>query len=300
MKTVTVLMSTYNGEDFLREQIDSVLSQQGVKVQLYVRDDGSTDRTSNILQEYSNRGELHVTFGKNIGWRKSFMELVYDAPESDYYAFCDQDDIWLRNKLYVAVSALEEKSEMTIPLLYGSNLYCFRNGKNEGKLDLNSHFTKKSCLIRTLTCGCTLVFNNTLCLILKSNRPKFIEAHDSWVFMSALYLGEVVYDPNAYILYRQHNHNQIGTKLSFAERVRRGVGTFRRLGKEHSKSLAAEEFLGVYEHSLSKSDQKIIIKFVDYSKGIVPKIRLLFDNGYTTGDFLSDLFLKVKIITNTI
>jgi len=300
MNSVTVLMSTYNGEDFLQEQIDSVLSQRGVKVQLYVRDDGSTDRTRNILQKYCYRGELHVTFGKNIGWRNSFMELVYNAPESDFYAFCDQDDIWMQDKLYVAIAALKERTEKNTPSLYGSNLYCFRNGKQEGKLNLNSHFTKKSCLIRTLTCGCTFVFNYALCLMLKTNRPKFIEAHDSWVFMSALYFGEVVYDPNAYILYRQHDRNQIGAKISFTERVKRAVKTLQKLGREHSKRLAAEEFLRVYSHYISKADKQIILRFTDYSKGIIPKIRLLFDNGYTTGKRFSDFILKIKILTNTL
>ena len=104
--TVTVLMSTYNGERFLKEQLDSILQQQDVDVRLCVRDDGSTDGTMDILLEYADAIEL--TIGNNFGVGNSFMSMVYSANlESDYYAFSDQDDIWMPDKLISAVDELK-------------------------------------------------------------------------------------------------------------------------------------------------------------------------------------------------
>lgn len=300
MKTVSVLMSTYNGEKYLKEQIESVLSQVGVKVNLIVRDDGSTDTTREILLKYQKQGKLDVCFANNIGWRMSFMELVYNAPRTDYYAFCDQDDIWLPEKLSVAVSQIEAQSDLSIPILYGSNLFYYSKGKNEGMLRLNPNFTKQTSLLRAMTCGCTLVFNDALCSLLKDYRPKFVEAHDTWIFMTAIYFGKVIFDPNAHILYRQHDNNQVGAKNSFVDRISRGIKTLKRLGKEQNKRKSAEEFLRVYDNILSTTDKEIISKFSNYDKDFLSHLRLLFDNRYSLGNSLSDFFLKLKILTNTI
>ena len=84
--TVCVLMSTYNGEKYLEEQIDSILAQKGCKVQLLVRDDGSSDGTIGILQKYHEEGYLEYYTGENLKPAKSFMDLLYNAPKAEYYA----------------------------------------------------------------------------------------------------------------------------------------------------------------------------------------------------------------------
>lgn len=93
---ITVLMSTYNGEKYLKEQLDSILNQEQVDLKLLIRDDGSTDGTVNILKEYENsHTNIKWYSGLNLGCGKSFFQLVLDAPKSDYYAFVDQDDVWV-------------------------------------------------------------------------------------------------------------------------------------------------------------------------------------------------------------
>ena len=100
---IAVLMSTYNGEEFLRDQIESILNQEKVNVTLYVRDDGSSDRTVEILSSYEEQGKLKLICGKNCGVGNSFMHLLYTSDQDfDFYAFSDQDDIWLPDKLYSA------------------------------------------------------------------------------------------------------------------------------------------------------------------------------------------------------
>ena len=94
MDKVCVMMSTYNGERFLPEQLDSLLGQQGVETEIYIRDDGSADSTRDIIEKYMRKhANIHFTEGRNIGPGRSFWELLRYVSEYDYYAFCDQDDV---------------------------------------------------------------------------------------------------------------------------------------------------------------------------------------------------------------
>lgn len=106
--TVSVLMSTYNGAKYIREQIDSILNQKDVNVELLIRDDGSSDNTAEICKEYQKKNtNIRFYQGENIGVGKSFMELLKKAPEADYYSFSDQDDVWLEDKLSRAVKMIK-------------------------------------------------------------------------------------------------------------------------------------------------------------------------------------------------
>ena len=122
---VLVLMSTYNGGRFLKEQIDSILSQEDVDVRLLVRDDGSKDNTCSILSEYASvHQNIEWKACENVGFVRSFSALVRMALESeiaaDYYAFADQDDIWMSKKLITACSVLFSK-DASKPNLFTSN-----------------------------------------------------------------------------------------------------------------------------------------------------------------------------------
>lgn len=108
MYNVCVLMSTYNGGKYLQEQIDSLIGQADVNLTVLVRDDGSSDSTTVILERYKQKGVLDWYPGENIGSARSFLDLVSRAPYCDYYALCDQDDYWFPEKLSVAISRLEQ------------------------------------------------------------------------------------------------------------------------------------------------------------------------------------------------
>ena len=94
MKTVQILLSSYNGEKYISRQIDSILRQKDVEIHLLIRDDGSTDGTRAIIKEYEKKypANVEVVFGENMGWKKSFFTLLRLAGDYDYYAFADQDD----------------------------------------------------------------------------------------------------------------------------------------------------------------------------------------------------------------
>ena len=103
MKTVQVVWSTYNGGKYLERQLDSIFDQKEVKVKFLVSDDGSTDNTRKILEKYKKKFSLTIILGSNLGFARSFWRLVQKANNADYYAFCDQDDIWENDKLISAV-----------------------------------------------------------------------------------------------------------------------------------------------------------------------------------------------------
>ena len=105
---IDILLSTYNGEKYLSEQLDSLFSQAYNDFRIIGRDDGSSDKTKDILLEYKNKfnNKLDVYFENNVGPKNSFLELIKKS-KNDYVMFCDQDDIWFDNKLEVMMDVIK-------------------------------------------------------------------------------------------------------------------------------------------------------------------------------------------------
>ena len=138
-RRILVLVSTYNGERYLSQQLDSILNQKGVNVSVLVRDDGSSDNTIRILEDYEKRNQnLHYYQGTNVGPIMSFFDLLNQAKGYEYYAFCDQDDVWDDDKLSSAILLLDKEPD-SLPVLYCSNLKV---------VDENLNFCRKAHSIR--------------------------------------------------------------------------------------------------------------------------------------------------------
>ena len=163
MKKVAVLMSTYNGEKYLDEQIESLITQVGVDVKILIRDDGSSDNTIHLLKKWEKKGVLEWYSGENIKPALSFMELVKRVPKADYYAFCDQDDVWDNDKLKIASEMIGKYGE-TKPTLYFSNTRLVNSDLTPIKTTTthNPKITLGSALIINPATGCTVVFNHAL------------------------------------------------------------------------------------------------------------------------------------------
>ena len=203
MRNILVLMSTYNGEKYLKEQIDSILAQKNVEVTIRVRDDGSTDGTIRILEEYQKCGKLNWYSSTNMGPAKSFLDLVYNAPlKYDYYAFCDQDDYWKEDKLYKAIERLEHFDDK--PALYHCELEIVDENLEHIKMTRNCNKTKfiDQTLMVFYIPGCTMVFNNCLMRKIQERKPEFdlITMHDCWLYYICLGIGgKIISDKNAYM-----------------------------------------------------------------------------------------------------
>lgn len=301
MKSILVLLSTYNGEKFLKEQLDSIFNQTGCNVRLLARDDGSSDNTVQILREYSNLypEQIDIVEGNNFGWRKSFFKLLTMAKskfsEFDYYAFADQDDIWMPNKLSTAIQKIETLPDG--PNLYCSNLYYYKDGINEGKVrKKKSTPTYKNCLIVNHGTGCTEVFNNKLMKLVTSELPTIEVPHDSWLYQVAILCGNVYLDDDSYILYRQHANNQIGIRRTFLEVWKSRIQTIKDSLNDHFREKQASEIRRIFKSNLNTDSSKALNKAADYRKSFLSKIKFLLDNEYTTNKLSNDFWLKIRII----
>ena len=199
MEKVCVLISTYNGEKYLKEQIESILNQENIEVDILIRDDGSTDNTLNILEDYTQKYKnIRYYTGENLRSAKSFMNLLFTVKEYEYYAFSDQDDVWKKNKLCTAVSKLKEGYD-----LYGGKKSIVDSELNilniEDEIPVSLELG--SVILRCRVAGCTMVFTKNLREKLLKYNPIVLSMHDSWVLKVAVSVGKVFFDNNKYILY---------------------------------------------------------------------------------------------------
>ncbi|MBQ6568444.1 MAG: glycosyltransferase, partial [Treponema sp.] len=206
--TITILLSTYNGERYLEEQLASLFAQTWWdKCRLVVRDDGSTDGTAGILRKYEARGLLSAGYGQNLGFTGSFFSLIRDAPESDLYFFCDQDDVWEPDKVERAARMMSGAAP-AVPTLYYSDRALIDSG---GALIRAHEVVSKIPPTRfnslTLSCcfGHTLCANPAMLACLRRLRPTDGEIHDWLAQLIAVYTGRLVYDPSPTVRYRVHD-----------------------------------------------------------------------------------------------
>lgn len=217
---VAVLMSTYNGGQYIEEQINSILNQAGdFQLDLIVRDDGSSDDTLDIIRRYPN---VHWYCGENLGPAGSFLDLITHTTGYDFYAFADQDDFWMPDKISVAISAIQDKN---IPALYfcnadlvDSTLHTY--GRNVYRSTPKFDFKTLLCAGGLL--GCTMVFNHKLAQVIQNQLPPSrIVMHDFFVASLCLAIGgEIVYDHEPHMKYRQHGNNVVGVSRGRIQTLR--------------------------------------------------------------------------------
>lgn len=282
---VVVLMSAYNGEKYIEEQIESIFSQEGVCVKLIVRDDGSTDRTIKILEDYEALGKLQIIQGNNKGFIESFWEMVLKAPESDYYAFADQDDVWLKNKLLRAVEHL--RKEPDIPTLYCANYYSvdekLQKSVQEDIFSMDGWEPEYFILTQTPALGNTMVWN---CSLMKKLRlhPEcnWISEHDHRLQFAAAMLGKIIIDEERTILYRQHENNTSGGIKRGALlkwwRVKKKMLMARMFGDaehRHSCEVRAQNFLKYYRSDLDKKMIENLEMVANYRNSFADTMKFL-------------------------
>ena len=213
---ICILMSTYNGERFILEQLSSLFSQKvDADILIYIRDDGSQDKTIERIKQFRaiKDSDIEIIFskGNNVGVHRSFLEVLYSAPEADYYAFCDQDDYWKDNKLQIALSYLYDKQE---PALFYSGYevvdHSLKHICNESITGQTSTSVIQ-ILFQNRVPGCVMVFNRQLrCEIMKARSVESVRMHDGYVLCIAYITGIILHDHRCLIQYRQHSSNALG------------------------------------------------------------------------------------------
>jgi glycosyltransferase involved in cell wall biosynthesis len=296
MKKVQILMTTYNGERYLRTQIDSILEQDYPNIQLLIRDDGSSDSTLKILEEYSaSNDKVSYYTGVNLGVVNSNFDLIKRADTTaDYYSFADQDDYWMPNKISQAVLALEKLDKNQ------ALLYCGRPTLADKDLkildvkintpDIRPCFN--NALVENICTGCTAVINNTMLVLVKEHIPEYVIMHDWWFYLLATYFGQVYYDKESYILYRQHSDNVMGARTNYWNEFLTRLQNYKGNRGKIRKQLA--ELQKVFNGEINNTES--LKELINSHQNLVSRLNLIRSHEVFRQRKMDDIIFKILIL----
>jgi glycosyltransferase involved in cell wall biosynthesis len=268
---VVILLCTFQGQDFLAEQLDSFAAQTYCNWQVCASDDASTDKTQSILQAYKRKwpvNRLSIYAGPANGFAANFLSITCrESVVSDYYAYSDQDDIWEADKLARAVEWLETIPQH-IPALYCSRT-CLVDAENK-EIFLSPLFSKPAsfanALMQNMGGGNTMVFNHAArALLCEAGEKITVISHDWWAYLVVTGCGgKVFYDPIPSVRYRQHRHNLVGTNATMSGRFKRlsmlWEGHYR-----HCNDCNIAE-LNKLQHQLTPENRMLLNRFAEVRK----------------------------------
>lgn len=275
MEKVALLLSTYNGERYIEALLASLVNQSYQDFVLYIRDDGSTDQTPQILATFCQRYEhfLFVNEGEkeNLGVIQSFSYLVEIAltnEEIGYLMFVDQDDIWLPEKIEYSleqIQQMEQENGEKTPLLFHTDLQVV----DENLEVLCDSFWKyqkinparcafHQLLVQNNVTGCSMIINRSLAEMILPI-PIGAIMHDRWIALVAAAFGKIGWSEKTTIQYRQHSHNSVGAKKPSVSNMYKKINEPSVIGKT---IVQAEAFLEKYKDALSDQNKIILEQYI--------------------------------------
>lgn len=280
MKKIVVLLSSYNGEKYIQEQIDSILGQKltNVDLSLIIRDDGSSDNTIKIIEKNIEKDKrISLIAGKNLGLVASFLRLMkYANNKFDYYSFADQDDVWKEDKLQRAINILENYPQNAPQLYQSSSLPV-----NEKLQPINKPYYPKrkqtiyNTIIQTISAGHTYVFNQALLeLAVKDVDASKIYIHDSYLTNVAEIYHGLHYDRTAKTLYRQHSSNRLGEDDSFIGWIKQRIVRIIK-GDNLLYAMQIEYIYNKFNSFMSPQESYEIKHFLDSRTNIITRIKYI-------------------------
>lgn len=304
MNRVAVLMSTYNGNEFIHEQIESIENQVDVEIELFIRDDGSSESMRTLLRQLMNKySNIHIFFGENKGYMMSFSHLIKSVPDNyGWYAFADQDDIWDPYKLLTLIS--KNTNEDGRPTLLYSNATVFSESGALGKLYSSEHSFVSfiDCLYRPLY-GMSFLLNQPLFAILRETESRAFElfAHDGWTAMVAAYCGSIQFVNMPLVSYRQHANNVSGLKTEHKKSglrhlIKRMIDLPSETRKWRGRVASAAELLNRLNFDRSDEIQFNIIQRVLKQRQFSNRIRLIVDRKFSAHSVLPNVVLRVLAV----
>lgn len=276
MEVIDILLATYNGEKYIKTQILSLLSQTYGNWRLIIHDDGSTDKTVEIIKELQaidNRINLVEDGIKCGGAAANFMHLLKNHSSSEYAIFCDQDDIWLERKIEDLLAVMIEKDEVDKPVLVYCDGYAWDEDNIIHQESISINHARKLqdfIMFNGGYQGCSIMMNKKLLDMTKSYSG-YIYHHDDLVSLIAHSFGNVYFLPKQLMLYRQHSAAVTGNK-DFKKKI--FYGLFNNSGylisKEHYE--VKKNFYEFFKDSLGKDEDQI---FQLYFKFCLIKTRFM-------------------------
>ena len=246
-KTVQILLGTWNGADFLAGQISSLKSQDAARIDVLASDDGSTDGTTEILREAAaswTLGRFVVVEGPQAGFPENYRKLILEAPAgAGLYAFCDQDDIWRPGKIARARQAIDAVPANRPALYCGRTRLIDEDGRPNGMSPLMARPPSfRNALVQSIAGANTMVMNaSAFELLREASKDSPFVSHDWWAYLVISGAGgQVIYDPEPTVDYRQHENNSVGANVTLAARLTRLAGLFgSRFRQWHDMNLTA-------------------------------------------------------------
>lgn len=295
---IDILMATYNGADFVAEQIQSLIDQTYTEWQLIVHDDGSTDNTTDIVRQFGakdKRIKLIDDGKRHLGVAKNFIHLL-DYSTDRYVMFCDQDDIWLPHKVATMLAAIERKDN-SVPQAIFANAYLWneQRGIISDKNTLYYPRTVRDLLfLNSGVQGASSIFNAAMRQIMRAPLS-YYAMHDHVLTLSAVTLGEIDYIDLPLMKYRQHSHNVTGNAPGS---MRKKIATL--VKNRHNTVVFAEHLYGLrsfydyYKNSIGTEDQKLIETFLALpNKNTLQRLTAIVKNRYSI--FGSTWLLVLKV-----
>ncbi len=275
MNSIAVLLTSYNGERYIEEQLASLETQSHRAFDLFIRDDGSTDHTVEQILAFQSRSKLSIKLlpkGKKLGASQNFAHLLHHALKSGqyrYFMFCDQDDVWLPSKVEATLKAMREAETPTptLPLLIHTDLQVVDEHLHLAH-DSYWHYqhidpaydTLNRLLVQNVITGCTVMINRPLAeLSLPISEDAIM--HDWWIGLIAATLGKIEALPQSSIKYRQHNDNDIGASAFNLSTVFRKAKTLFSLSLD-KYIIQAKSFLLHYSDRLDREQRMILEAFI--------------------------------------
>lgn len=274
---IAVLMSTYNGHDYLYEQLKSLAQQTVAKdMIIYIRDDGSTDNTFEIIEKWKDKLSIVLYKEKNAGPAMSFWKLLMNPDvQADYYAFCDQDDVWDGNKIESGLKRLHGDIH-----LYACNCRIIdENGRTvrEKRMQKMPEISTKRLFVSGCTQGCSMIFTDALRKYVMGMRLQCIPMHDVVLMLYALQFGKIFWDQKPHFGYRVHSNNVVAkVNKSFFQRLKTTYWNWKNSSKNSMADVASEMLRNIDE--LCDEEQEYLQCLSNYKHSIRCKKAILFNN----------------------
>jgi glycosyltransferase involved in cell wall biosynthesis len=303
---VAVLLCTYNGYRYLHAQLESIANQSFIDWKIFASDDGSSDITLSILKKFQSvhgQDRIEIYSGPCKGPTRNFLFALSKAIKSyDYFAFCDQDDVWNIAKLEIAIAALES-SNNSLPALYcGATRYI----SSDGNFLQNSYVFKnpptfRNALVQSIAGGNTMVFNLPAAKLFSATpEQNLLVAHDWWLYiLISAHNGFIYYDPCPQVYYRQHSTALVGENRSFQSKIARIRklldGRFQKWNDENLRVLKT------FKEMLCVENQSILLDFELMKSGsLYQRIFTFIKSGIRRQTLMGNVALMIALIVRKV
>lgn len=300
MKTC-ILLSTFNGERFIPEQIQSIRDQTQLPDMVIIRDDGSTDNTveiaAQLLNDHHIKFELHI--GENIGPEKSFRAM-FDLgikTDADLFFFCDQDDIWLPEK--IATLCEEFTPDGSPQLVFSGYLLVDESNKLIGRSTIPKKIGFGNAVLQNIVTGCTSACNRACLKLAAKGKIDTPIMHDRWLYLISTALGSARFINSQTIRYRQHGGNVVGAERSAWKVAIKRIRRFISKGRTTQRS-AIRQILEHHAIEMAPKDVKLCEDLLSAKNSFAIRLKLVFSRQCWRQRPLDELLWRILLLAGRI